>query len=178
MLGSPGVRAAIALVVLVNLVESAASVALLGLSAERWHGGERGFGVATAALGSGALGAPLLARFVGLRGSLRLDGVGLLAAGAAPVAVAGVAPLALAGAASTVVACAATETLPRAVPDHARAFALGLTDSVMVAAAAVGAFVAPGLVTLVGAGPAFAALGLLLVVVTLRSAGPSQGLQV
>jgi len=168
VLSAPGVGVAIALVALVNLVESASSVALLGLSADRWHADERGFGAATAALGFGALAAPLLGRLVALRGALRLDGAGLLVAGAAPLAAVGVAPLALAGASSTVVECLATETLQRAVPDQFRAFALGLTDAVMVAAAALGALLAPRLVSVVGAAPAFATLGLLLVVVTLR----------
>ncbi len=165
---TPGVPAAVAVVALVNLVESGASVALLGLSADRWHEGERGYGVATAALGLGSLAAPLLGRLVALRGSLRLGGTGLLGAGAAPLAVVGVAPLALAGAGSTVVECVATETLQQAVPDRVRAFALGLTDSVMVAAAALGSFVAPSLVRLAGPTPTFAALGLVLVVVSLR----------
>ena len=82
VLRSPGVPAAIALVALVNLLESAASLALLGLSEDRWHAGPRGFGAGTAALGFGALGAPLLGRLIALRGGLRLDGAGLLAAGA------------------------------------------------------------------------------------------------
>jgi hypothetical protein len=174
VLRSPGVPAAIALVALVNFAESAAAVALLGLSAVRWHGGEREFGVATAALGFGALAAPLLGRLVALRGALLLDGGGLLAVGLAPLAAVGVAPLALSGASSTVVECVATETLQRAVPDRFRAFALGLTDSVMVAAAAAGALVAPRLVTLLGPTAVFAVLSLLLVAVALRRRRPAQ----
>lgn len=167
VLRSPGVPAAMAVVALVNLIESAASVALLGLSADRWHAGERGFGAATAALGLGSLAAPLLGRMVALRGSLRLDGTGLLAAGAAQLAVVGVAPLALTGACSTVVECVATQTLQHAVPDRFRAFTLGLTDSAMVAAAALGSLLAPRLVTLAGPAPTFAALGLVLIAVSL-----------
>ena len=148
----PGV---ITVVALVNFAVGAASVALLRLSADRWHAGEAGFGVATAALGFGSLAAPLLRRLLALRGSLRWVGARLLVAGVVPGAAAAVAPLALAGAGSTVVECVATETLQRRVPDRFRAFSLGLTDSVMVAAAAVGALVGPGLVSLVGPVPAF-----------------------
>lgn len=168
VLRSRGVPGAVALVALVNLVESAASVALLGLSASRWHAGERGFGAATAALGLGALAAPLLGRLVALRGALLLDGTGLLAAGAAPVAALGTAPLALSGAGSTVIECVATETLQRGVPDQFRAFALGLTDSVMVSAAALGALVTPHLVTLLGPTAVFALLSVPLVALTWR----------
>ena len=164
VLAVPGVPGVIGLVALVNFVDSAAAVALLRLSADHWHAGDRGFGVATAALGFGSLAAPLLRRALALRGSLRATGAGLLLAGVVPGAAAAVAPLALAGAGSTVVECVATETLQRRVPDRFRAFSLGLTDSVMVAAAAVGALVGPGLVSLVGPVPAFGTLGLLLAV--------------
>jgi MFS family permease len=168
VLAVPGVPGVIGLVALVNFVDSAAAVALLRLSADHWHAGDRGFGVATAALGLGSLAAPLLRRALALRGSLRVTGAGLLLTGVVPGAAAAVAPLALAGAGSTVVECVVTETLQRRVPDRFRAFSLGLTDSVMVAAAAVGALVGPGLVSLVGPVPTFGTLGLLLAVAALR----------
>jgi hypothetical protein len=62
----------------------------------------------------------------------------------------------------------ATETLQRSVPDRFRAFSLGLTDTVMVSAAALGALVGPTLVAALGPVPAFAALGLLLLVGSTR----------
>lgn len=177
VLRASGVPAAIAVVALVNFAEAVASVGLLGLSEVRWLAGEQGFGVATAALGFGALAAPLLGRLVAGAGSLRLAGAGLAGAGLAPLPGVAAAPLALVGAASTTVECVATQTLQRGVPDRVRAFALGLTDSVMVSAAALGALVAPSLVTLLGPVPTFVALGALLAVAAVRRRRPSDQLR-
>lgn len=162
---SPGVPLAIAVVVCVNFAESAASVGLIGLSHQGWGAGDRSFGIATAALGFGSLAAPLLALVIRLRVSLLLTGGGFAAAGLAPGVAVAVGPLALAGAAGTVVECASTDVLQRSVPDHVRAFSLGLTDSAMVLAAALGAVVAPLIVTWFGPDVLFAGLGLLVALV-------------
>ena len=159
VLNSPGVPLAIAMVALVNFVESGVSVALIGLNAERWGADERGFGFATAALGFGSLAAPLLALVVRLRGSLLLTGGGFAAAGVAPMVAAAMGPLAVAGAAGTAVECAGTDVLQRSVPDRFRAFSLGLTDSIMVAAAMLGSLMLPLLTSAVGAPAAFVLCG-------------------
>ena len=86
VLTSPGVPLAIAMVALVNFVEGGVSVALINLNAERWGGDERGFGIATAALGFGSLAAPVLIMVLRLRGSLLVTGGGFAAAGLAPTA--------------------------------------------------------------------------------------------
>jgi MFS family permease len=165
VLDSPGVRLAIAMVALVNLAESIASIALLNLSYQAWGSGERGFGAATAALGFGSLAAPLLGLVIRLRGSLLVTGGGLALAGLVPGVAAAVGPLAVAGAAGTVVECVSTEVLQRSVPDRVRAFSLGLADSVMVLAAMLGALIAPRLASLIGGPALFAATGLILIAV-------------
>jgi MFS family permease len=163
VLRSPGVPVAIGVVALVNFALSAASVGLLGLSYGHWAAGDRGFGLATAALGFGSLTAPLVGLLVRLRGAVLLTGSGLALAGAAPGISLAAGPLVLAGGSATWVECLSTDVLQHAVPDRVRAFALGLTDSVMVLAAALGALLAPLLVRAVGPVPTFVTLGLLLV---------------
>lgn len=162
VLASPGVPLAIAVVAVVNFAEAAASVGLLGLSDGRWGEGDQSFGIATAALGFGSLAAPLLGLLIRRRASLLVTGAALAAAGVAPGVAVAVAPIALVGAAGTVVECASTDVLQRAVPDHVRAFSLGLTDMVMVLAALLGALVAPWTVSLVGPVTLFVGLGVLV----------------
>jgi MFS family permease len=167
VLSSVDVAAAIVAVALVNFTESAASVALLSLSHEHWRDGDRGFGIATAALGFGSLAAPLVGLLMRLRGALLVNAVGLTAAGAAPGVLVAAGPLVLAGAAGTVVECVSTDVLQQRVPDRVRAFSLGLTDSIMVLAAAVGALLAPHLTSRLGPVLTFAGLGALLVTAVL-----------
>ncbi len=178
VLTSPGVPLAIAMVALVNFMEGGVSVALINLNATRWGADERGFGVATAALGFGALAAPLLIMVLRLRGSLLVTGGGFAAAGLAPTVALAVGPLAIAGAAGTAVECASTDVLQRSVPDRFRAFSLGLTDSIMVAAAMLGSLLVPLLSSGIGAPAAFVVSGVGVVAAAafrhLRS-GPARG---
>ncbi len=141
---------------LVNLVVAATGVALLPLAEEIWAGGSptwsdaSAYGLATGALGFGALGGPLL-RLVGSGLATRMSrallavAVALTAAGAAPSVQWAAVPLLVMGAAAVTVEAAATELLQETVPDHRRAGVLGLGDSVMVLAALLGALVAPAL---------------------------------
>lgn len=164
VLRAPGVPIAIAVIALDNLVESAASIGLLTLSHQHWGADDRGFGIATAALGFGAVAAPLIGALLRMRGALVISGTALAVSGALPSAVAAAGPLAVAGATGTVVECLCTDVLQRAVPDRARAFALGLADAIMVLAAMLGALVAPKLSSLVGPVALFVALGASLAV--------------
>lgn len=181
VLSSPGVPRAIGVVALVNFTEAAASVGLLSLSHVHWGAGDKAFGIATAALGLGSLAAPVIGLRLRLRGSLLVTGGGLTITGIAPGLLLAAGPLALAGAAGTVVECISTDVLQHSVPDRVRAFSLGLTDSVMVSAAALGAVLVPHLTTLVGPVFTFAGLGLLLLAaavwdarVSIRSAPADQ----
>jgi hypothetical protein len=137
---------------LLNAVDAALGLALLPLASDVWGGG---YGIATAVLGFGALGAPLLARLgrtsasrtrlgmVALSLPLALMTLSQVVAWALPM-------LALVGASSVHVEAAATETIQDAVPDERRAGILGLTDSAMVGAALAGSLVTPWLATALG----------------------------
>ncbi len=158
--GTPSVIGALAVVALLNLAGGAAGVALLPMAENVWGAGSRGFGLATACLGFGALGAPLL---WWLRGSaVRRRRLGLCLVVAPMIAVAGaptlgwaLVPLVLIGAAAVQVESAITETIQDGVPDVHRAGALGLGDSVMVGAGMIGALVAPWCAELVGSRAVF-----------------------
>jgi MFS family permease len=159
-------RGALLAVMLVNGIGSAAAVTLLPLAEQRWAGSgtDSAYGVATALLGFGALGGPLLASRG--RRSRQPLGPGLLLVGVALVAVAGsptawwaAVPLLLTGAAAVQVEAAATETIQREAGDDRSAGVLGLADTLMVSAGLVGAVAAPVLTDLVGAVPLLALLG-------------------
>lgn len=149
------VAGAIALMAVVNLADGIVGVTLVPLSQEGWRETAAAFGVATAFLGFGALGAPLLAVVGdGPRSRARVGilgcavSLGLVAP--TPAAAWALLPLALAGATSVLVESAATEMLQEQVVDRLRASILGLTDAVIVAAALVGALSAPLVVGVVG----------------------------
>ncbi len=142
---------------LLNLVVTVTGLVLLPLSEETWGRGDAGFGIATACLGFGALGAPLLARLARQFGGattarcLVTMGVAVALVAATPVPWPALPVLALAGASGVVVESLVTGTLQDAVPDRYRAGALGLADTVMVGACLVGSLVAPVLATYAGA---------------------------
>lgn len=153
----------IAAVAAINVVIGAVGVTMLPM-AERTWGDERAFGLVTAALGLGALATPVVRRLLrlpstALRASFGLVVLPLAVVAAAPAWGWAVAPLVLLGAAATEVECVATTIMQRSVPDHARAFALGLTDTVMVTGAMIGASLAPWLAGTVGPRAVFAAFG-------------------
>jgi hypothetical protein len=148
-------RPAVAVLVVagaLNLALTITGVALLPLSHEGWGRGDAAFGLATACLGFGALGAPLLARLVSAtvhRGLVVLT-LALLVVAVSPVPWVALVPLALGGATAVLVESQLTGRLQDAMPDHYRAGALGVADSVMVGACLVGSLVTPALVGAVG----------------------------
>jgi len=151
----PALRA-LGLAGLLNLVATVTAVVLLPLSTESWGRGDAGFGLATACLGFGALGAPMLSRLVTISrtgGLLALAGAVLVVA-LSPVPWPVLPLLALAGAMGVVIESLLTGTLQDAVPDRYRAGALGLADTVMVSACLVGSLVAPALARVAGPRPA------------------------
>ncbi|QIG44651.1 MFS transporter [Nocardioides anomalus] len=148
--GTPAARGALALAGLLNLVVTATGLALLPLCLGAWGTGQTGFGTATACLGLGALAAPLLSGgHAAVRGPLAM-GAALVLVAVTPVHWVVLPVLALAGATGVLVESRATGALQDAVPDHHRAGALGLMDTVMVGACLIGSLVAPALVGLVG----------------------------
>lgn len=152
---SPGIRGALLVAALVNVVAAATAVILLPLSRDAWGQEDAGFGIATAWLGFGALGAPLLWWVRGpaverRRWALLVLGVATAWIAVSPAAALALPALALAGAVAVVVESAVTQTLQTSVPDRHRAGALGLGDSVMVLGALVGSLLGPALVSVAG----------------------------
>jgi MFS family permease len=162
VLRRPPVVRALGLAGLLNLVVSVTAVVLLPLSEDSWGHGAGGFGIATACLGFGALGAPVLARLLSASRSrcLTTVAVALALVAFSPVPWPALPLLALAGAAGVVVESLVTGTLQDAVPDRYRAGVLGLADTIMVGACLVGSLVAPALATYAGARPALLVVAL------------------
>ena len=162
----PPAIAALAVAGALNLALTVTGVALLPLAHDGWGRDDTAFGVATAFLGFGALGGPLLARLVTAsvgRGLVALARA-LLVVAVSPVPWVALVPLALGGATAVVVESLLTGRLQDSMPDHYRAGALGVADSVMVGACLVGSLVTPALVAVLGPRPtvllaAAAALG-------------------
>ncbi|MEO6512800.1 MAG: MFS transporter, partial [Nocardioides sp.] len=143
-------RRAVVVVAVVNAVAAAVGLALLPLL-----GDGTAFGLATGALGFGALGGPLLGRLgdrwrLGVRTWLLVLAAALALVVPAPSLGWALAPLAVAGAAAVQVETAATAMVQVAAPDRLRATVLGFTDTAMVAAALLGALVAPTLADALG----------------------------
>jgi MFS family permease len=167
---------ALGLAGLLNVVITVAGLALLPLSDESWGRGDAGFGMATACLGFGALGAPVLARLALRFGGatttrgMATIGVAVAVVAATPVPWPALPVLAVAGASCAVVESLLTGTLQDAVPDRYRAGALGLADTVMVGGCLVGSLIAPTLARYAGARPALllAALAAVLPVLAFR----------
>ncbi len=155
LVAAPTAVGAIVAVAVVNGVIGALGVGLLSLATDSWSAGPREFGLATAALGFGALATPAVCRVVRLPttaigGSLLLTALPLAAAAVVPTWLWALPALALVGAGATQVECAVTAVVQQSVPDHARAFALGLTDTAMVSVALLGAATAPSLASALG----------------------------
>jgi MFS family permease len=158
-------RGALGLAGLLNLVLAITGVVLLPLSHDTWELGDAGFGVATACLGFGALGAPLWRLWRATRThGLVLIALALLVVAATPVPWVALPVLGLAGATGVVVESRLTQTLQGAVPDHYRAGALGLADCIMVGGALVGSLVGPFANRLAGARPALLVVAALCLV--------------
>ena len=157
---------ALGLAGLLNVVVTVAGLVLLPLSEDSWGRGDAGFGMATAFLGFGALGAPMLARLARQLGCATATGGLVVIGGAVALVAATPVPwpalplLALAGASGAVVESVLTGTLQDVVPDRYRAGALGLADTAMVGGCLVGSLLAPSL-----AGHAGARAALLVVAV-------------
>lgn len=152
---SSALRGAVAAVAVVNAVAASVGLALLPLAAGWMPDEGTAFGIATGALGFGALGGPVLGRLgarwrLGARAWLVVLAVAVAAVALAPTLWVAVPLLAIAGASAVQLEIVATALVQRAAPDRLRASVLGLTDTAMVAAALLGALVAPILATALG----------------------------
>ena len=167
---SPAACRAIAVMAVVNLVDAVAALALLPIALETWSAGATGYGIATGVLGFSALAAPALRRLGPtpsrtMRRGLVLAGLGLVLLTPAPGLAWALVPIAVLGAASVGVEAAATGVLQESVPDEVRATILGLNDSIIIAAALIGALAAPALVEVTGGRVVFAVLAVVSLLV-------------
>jgi len=147
VLANPQARGAIIAVAALNASIGALGVALLPLAHDSWAAGDGEYGFLTAALGVGAVAAPLLARLLRAPAGIAT----WLVAASVPLVFIAVAPgwrwavplVAAFGALATQAECAVTMVLQRSVADAERVCALGLADTALYASAAVGAASAP-----------------------------------
>ena len=143
---------------LLNLVLAAVGVTLVLMARGTWTGWwtpDTAYGVASGALGFGALAAPSLARCGSTAWSRSRAGVLLLGAALAVVAVSptvlwALLPLVLAGAAAVHAESAATGVVQQEADDEVRASLFGVADACMVGAAMLGALAAPALAAAAG----------------------------
>ncbi|MCA1783418.1 MAG: MFS transporter [Dermatophilaceae bacterium] len=176
---SSQVRRTVGLLAAINFVLAAVGIALLPMATGDWArpwSTETAFGVGTAVLGFGALGAPLLVRLG--RGPVRRTVYGLvlmaaavLVLGLTPAVVAALPALALVGAAAVHAEGNATRHLQDLIPDDSRASVFGFGDTAMVGAALMGSLCAPLFAGLIGS----RVLVVALAVVTVGVAGLVRG---
>ncbi len=177
----PASRAVVA-VVAANAVIGLMDVALLPMADGWWRSGPSAFGLATAALGLGALGGPAAGRLLGLTAgrpgrALFVTGLPLALTGVTPAAGWALVPLVVAGAASVQVETGSTAAIQRHIPDHLQGSALGIVDALMVGGGLLGAAAAPLLCQLGGAPGVIVVAGALTMavsaVLTRRATAPA-----
>jgi hypothetical protein len=169
---SPAIRRSLLFMSVLNLVLAAVGVTLVLMARGAWSGWwtpDTAYGLASGALGFGALAAPILTRCGS--DTLRRSQLGVLMLGLAVSAVAlapsvlwALLPLVLAGASAVHAESAATGIIQSRARDDVRASLFGLADACMVGAAMVGALVAPVLAARIGPGVLMSALALLALV--------------
>ncbi len=166
---SPAIRRSLVFMSLLNLVLAAVGVTLVLMVRGAWSGWwtpDTAYGVASGALGLGALAAPALTRCGS--DAVRRSQLGVLLLGLAVSAVAlaptvlwALLPLVVAGASAVHAESAATGLVQSQARDEVRASLFGLADACMVGAAMVGALVAPVLADRIGPTVLMSALALL-----------------
>lgn len=177
--GSRPMRRALVLMALLNLVDASVGVTLLLLARGDWTvwwASGTAYGVASGALGFGALLAPILAgcgsgRASRSRWGLLLLSAGVLAAAVSPTVLWALGPLLLAGAAAVHAESAATAVIQVEADDVVRASLFGLADACMVGAALVGALLAPSLASACGAQTLLVAAAVVAVATSLLARG-------
>jgi MFS family permease len=152
---SSQLRGAIGVVCALNAGIAAMALALLPYAEQAWDDAGAAYGLATAALGFGALGAPLLVRMGRsphgrARAGLLMCGCCLMLVLPAPSVAFALLPLVLAGAANVHAEAAATSIMQDHTADAMRASVLGFADTAMISSAMVASLLAPALVTAFG----------------------------
>ena len=178
--GSVAIRRSLLFMSLLNLVLAAVGVTLVCLARGAWTGWwtpDTAYGVASGALGFGALAAPSLTRFGSTDWRRARAGVLLLAAAVAVVAVSpsvlwALLPLSLAGASAVHAESAATGVVQHEAADDVRASLFGLADACMVGAAMVGALAAPAVAEAIGPALLLGLLALLALATTAVARSP------
>jgi MFS family permease len=179
---SSPIRRSLVFLSLLNLVLAAVGVTLVLMARGTWTGWwtpDTAYGVASGALGFGALAAPSLARCGSTTWSRSRAGVLLLGAALAVVAVSptvlwALLPLLLAGAAAVHAESAVTGVMQHEADDEVRASLFGVADACMVGAAMLGALAAPTVAAAAGPAVVLGALALLAGATTAVAARPGE----
>jgi MFS family permease len=174
----PLLRALVLLYGGVCVVYGALGVLLVPFTVEALDLGVAGIGYLTAALGVGGLiGGPVAAVLATRRPEavfvygVALFGLPIALAGALPILFAALPLLAITGLANTLVDVSAFTSLQTAVRDHLRARVFGALESVTLAGLALGAALAPPLVSSLGVAGALGTLGTSLALAALLARG-------
>jgi len=175
---SAAARLLVALITAQVLVDGALGVLLISLALDLLEIGEAGLGFLNSAVGVGgllgALAALLLTRGKRLGAPFTLGlvlwGLPIVAVGLFPNQWAALLLLMVLGVGNTLVDVAGFTFLQRAVPDAVLARVFGILESLMVAAVALGAVIAPALIAVLGVRGACVVVGLFLPALALLSA--------
>lgn len=168
--GSPALRLLVAFMAAQTLVDGLLGVLLAVVALDLLDIGEAGLGALNSALGAGAMiGAALAITLVGRRRLAPSFAVGCVLWGV-PIAVIGFVPetavaivaLAALGVGNTLVDVSGYSLLQRAAPEDVLGRVFGVLESVMLASVALGAILAPVLISLLGLQGALIATGVLL----------------
>jgi MFS family permease len=172
----PRARLLVGLIASQTFVRGCLNVLIVVLAYQVLHTGATGVGYLAAAIGAGGLVGALGA--VSLRGerlvppfswALVFWGVPIMLIAALPYRVPVILLLAAIGTANSVVDVSGFTLLQRTVPDGVLTRVLGVTWGVAMGALAIGSFVAPAILSLVGLRPAFVAVGAILPLLVLVS---------
>jgi len=180
--GSSPIRRSLILMSLLNLVLAAVGVTLVLMARGAWTGWwtpDTAYGVASGALGFGALAAPSLTRCGSTswgrsRAGVLLLGGALAAVAVSPTVLWALLPLLLVGAAAVHAESAATGVVQHEADDDVRASLFGVADACMVGAAMLGALAAPALAAAAGPAVMLGALAALTAATTVVAARPPE----
>jgi hypothetical protein len=173
---APRARLLVGLIASQTFVRGCLNVLIVVAAYQVLHEGATVVGYLAAAIGAGGLVGALGA--VSLRGerlappfawALVFWGIPIMLMAPLPYAAPMIGLLALIGAANSVVDVSGFTLLQRTVPDDVLTRVLGVTWGLAMGTTAIGSFVAPGLIRLIGLEPAFVVVGAILPVLVIVS---------